>query len=242
MTERGKVVFGNTKIEYIINRSKRRKKTVAIVLDRAEGVLVAAPAKLSKEQIRQVVLKRADWIVRKASEDVLHPRRKEFVSGESLLYLGREVRLFAELDGARRPSLRFDHWSFHLTLPAGLDGEKRREVAAAAVVGWYKDRASERLSQRVAHWAGVAGYAPNRVLVRDQRQRWGSCGPDGTLRFNWRIIMAPPSLIDYVVVHEMAHLRVRNHSPAFWAEVHRMMPDYKMRRSLLKELGPRLTI
>lgn len=242
MIERGKVVFGNTEIEYTINRSQRRKKTVAIVLDHAEGVLVAAPAKLPEAQIRQVVLKRADWIVRKASEDVLHPRRKEFVSGESLLYLGREVRLFAELDGARRPSLRFDHWSFHLTLPAGLDGEKRREVAAAAVVGWYKGRALERLNQRAAHWAGVAGYAPNRVLVRDQRQRWGSCGPDGTLRFNWRIIMAPPALIDYVVVHEMAHLRVRNHSPAFWAEVHRMMPDYKMRRSLLKELGPRLTI
>jgi predicted metal-dependent hydrolase len=80
------------------------------------------------------------------------------------------------------------------------------------------------------------------VLIRAQRQRWGSCGPDGTLRFNWRILMAPPTLIDYVVVHELAHLRYKHHDSAFWAEVSRLLPDYQLRRARLKEVGPRLSL
>lgn len=106
---------------------------------------------------------------------------------------------------------------------------------------WYKARASERLLVRTEYWAQRAGYAPTAVLVRDQRQRWGSCSPDGTLRFNWRIVMAAPALIDYVVVHELAHLRQRTHSAAFWIEVARLIPDYLLRRSRLKEVGPTLT-
>jgi len=109
-------------------------------------------------------------------------------------------------------------------------------------VKWYRERAVERLGERTEHWAKVAGRKPTGVLIRDQRQRWGSCSPDGTLRFNWRIVMAAPTLIDYVVVHELAHMQVRTHSPAFWAEVGRLMPDYGIRRALLKEQGPRLRL
>jgi predicted metal-dependent hydrolase len=82
---------------------------------------------------------------------------------------------------------------------------------------------------------------PSRVLVRDQRRRWGSCAPDGTLRFNWRILMAPPHVVDYVVVHELAHLSVRNHSSTFWAEVERILPRYREAQATLKQVGPSLT-
>jgi hypothetical protein len=79
-------------------------------------------------------------------------------------------------------------------------------------------------------------------MIRNQRRRWGSCSADGTLRFNWRLVMAPPAIIEYVVVHELAHLRVPNHSPAFWAEVARFIPDYKARRTALRQLGPSLSL
>jgi len=240
--ERGAVKFGTTTIEYTVTRSRRRKKTIEITLDHGAGVLVAVPMDTSAEQIQQVVLKRARWIVRQASEGVLRPRRKEFVSGESLPYLGRQVRLFVEHADTRRTTVEFEHWSFRITVPAHLDGEERRAAIESAVVRWYRARAAERLGQRTERWTKLAGWAPSAVLVRDQRQRWGSCSPDGTLRFNWRIIMAPPALIDYVVVHELVHLRVRTHSAAFWTEVARLMPDYPIRRATLRELGPSLTL
>jgi predicted metal-dependent hydrolase len=88
----------------------------------------------------------------------------------------------------------------------------------------------------------MIGCATPRVLTRDQRQRWGSCGPDGTLRFNWRIVMAEPTLIDYVVVHELLHIQIRNHSQEFWSAVAAVMPDYRVCRTRLREMGPYLTL
>src|SRR3990170_282249 len=101
---------------------------------------------------------------------------------------------------------------------------------------------SPHLWQRVECWTKVVELSPTRILIRDQRKRWGSCSADGTLRFNWRLILAPPTLIDYVVVHELLHLRVKNHSRAFWTEMARFMPDYQTRRLALKQIGLRLNI
>lgn len=241
MNERGEVRYGNTTIPYTVVRSARRKKTVEITLDPAEGVLIAAPVEAEAERIRRIVAKRAPWIIRTLASPVAAPARKEFVSGESLSYLGRQVRLFVTAETVRRIAVKFENWSFQITIPVDLAGETRRAAVQAALVRWYRARAEERLPERVAKWALAAGYAPSRVLIRDQRQRWGSCGADGAVRFNWRIIMAPLALIDYVVIHELAHLKVRRHTTAFWDEVARLAPDYAVRRLRLKELGPTLT-
>jgi predicted metal-dependent hydrolase len=240
--ERGAVRYGMTTIEYTVTRSRRRKKTVEITLDHSAGVLVAAPEGTSTDEIRQIVLRRAGWIVLRAAEQVLQPRRKQFVSGESLPYLGREARLTVEHKSSRRVTVMFEHWGFRIVVPTGLDGEARRAAIEAAFLDWYRAQALRRIAVRTEHWARVAGWRPTDMLIRDQRQRWGSCSPDGTLRFNWRIVMAPPSLIDYVVLHELVHLRIRKHTAAFWAEVGRLMPDYGIRRMQLREIGPRLSM
>ena len=240
--QRDTVRFGSSEITYTITRSRRRKKTIAITVDYDAGVRVTAPTRTSVKHIRQVVLKRADWILHKASEEVQSPPRRELVSGESLLFLGSEPGLFVEQVGVHRVTVKFDDCSFRVTVPAPLDGEKRRAAIESALVVWYKATAVEHLAQRVECWERAVGLTPTRILVRDQRRRWGSCSADGTLRFNWRLIMAPPTLIDYVVVHELSHLCVRNHSAAFWAKVATVLPDYKVRRSDLKEMEPRLTI
>ena len=242
MPERGSVQFGGTQIDYSVVRRKRRKKTIQITLDAIEGVVVAAPLRASAETIREVVERRAGWIVRKSSESVLHPRQKQFESGESLPYLGRQVRLFVEQAPVPGVSVRFDHWSFRLQVPLGLNGDDRRPTIAKAVERWYRTRAEVRLGSRVERWANILGLVMPRVLTRDQRQRWGSCGPDGTLRFNWRIVMAEPSLMDYVVVHELLHTRIRNHSQDFWTAVASAMPDYRVRRQRLRDAGPYLSL
>jgi predicted metal-dependent hydrolase len=188
------------------------------------------------------VAQRAAWIVRHATTAMPAPRPRQFVSGELLPYLGRQARLFVIPADVKRVAVRFTRRCFEVTVPRELNGDARRAAIDRELTRWYRAQAAERLSAAVRRWAGLSGYAPRAVLIRAQRQRWGSCSPDGTLRFNWRIVLAPPAVIDYVVVHELAHLRLPNHSSAFWAEVARLMPDYPERRARLKALGPSLSL
>ena len=237
MSERSKVRFGSTTIEYEVRRSERRKKTVQITVD-GGGVHVAAPTDTPDSELRGIVRKRAPWILSQASEPMLEGAPKRFVSGETLPYLGRNVRLVVEAADVRSPEVRFDHWRFRVAVPKAMDDGHRYERIRRAVVGWYRGRATERLPEIVERWWPKLGRGEvSRLLVRDQRQRWGSCAPDGTLRFNWRAMMLRPALIEYVIVHELAHLTHRNHSTDFWGLVSKAMPDAQQRRRSLREEG-----
>jgi predicted metal-dependent hydrolase len=118
----------------------------------------------------------------------------------------------------------------------------KEEAVRLALTRWYRQQAAERLAEDTARWAAIMEVQPTDVRVRDQKRRWGSCGSNGAIRFNFRLVMAPPELIDYVIVHELAHLRVPNHSKDFWDEVARFVPDYADRRARLNQLSPRLVI
>lgn len=107
----------------------------------------------------------------------------------------------------------------------------------AALVAWYRARAAERLPERVAQWAQRIGVAVPAVLIREQRRRWGSCDPGGTLRLNWRAVQLPWRLIDYVIAHELVHLRHKDHTAAFWTELGRHLPDCDARRDELRRRG-----
>ena len=242
MTMGNSVRYGNTTIDYEVRRSKRRKKTVQITVD-GSGVQVAAPIATPDSELRAIVRKRAPWILREASQSVLVAAPKRFVSGETLPYLGRNVRIYVETAKSSIPKVRFDHWRFRVVVPETLSGEDRYQSIRRAAVQWYRGRATERLSETVERWWPRLGRGEkSRVLIRDQRQRWGSCAPDGTLRFNWRAVMLKPSLIEYVVVHELAHLTHRNHSANFWVLMSKTMPDAKQRRQLLRDEGRRLPL
>ena len=137
---------------------------------------------------------------------------------------------------------RIIRWNFCITANDSDDGPLRRERIKSAIISWYQQRAVERLEERVKHWSMRLEIKPRRVLVANQRQRWGSCSPDRTLRFNWRLVMVEPTLLDYVIVHELVHLRDRTHAAAFWESLARVLPDYKVRRARLKEAGRRLSL
>ena len=210
--------------------------------DPYEGVLVAAPIRASKERVRSVVRDRADWIIRKTSTSDFRPRRHKFVSGESLSYLGRSTTIIVESTEKKRVSVKFDDWRFRVQVPDQLAREDRVTEIRSAFVEWYRGRAKQCLPTAVQCWTQRVGCSPTEVLIRGQRRIWGSCSADGTVRFNWRIIMAEPMLIDYVVVHELLHLRVRNHSHEYWDEFAQVMPEHLHRRQRLKEVGPYLTM
>lgn len=242
MIERGTYEFGDTTIRYLVTRSKRRKKTVSIKLDPLEGAVIAVPHATSSEEVRAFIRKRAGWIVRSTSKLVPPPRPKDFVSGESLPYLGRQVPMNIGRSMSKHTKVWFDQRTFHVEVPASLKGDERREKIRSAFENWYKQRAAEQLPVVVDKWTGRIGARPKEILIRSQRRRWGSCAQDGTIRLNWRVIMAEPALVEHVVVHELLHLKHLNHSDVFWQEFKRIMPDYEIRKSRLNEVGQRLDL
>ena len=242
MTSQNNIRFGNTTIDYEVRRSKRRKKTVQIILS-GGGVRVLAPMATSDSELQAIVRKRTPWILKHVSQSTLDAEPKHFVSGETLPYLGRNVRIHVETANVLVPSVRFDHWLFRVAVPETLNGEDRYQSIRGAAVQWYQERAAERLPETVERWWPLLGRGEmSRVLIRDQRWRWGSCAPDGTLRFNWRAVMLKPALIEYLVVHELAHLTHRNHSKDFWDLVSKVVPDALQRRKSLREEGRRLPL
>ena len=237
VTSRDSIRFGDTVIEYEVRRSVRRKKTVQITVD-GGAVRVAAPSTTPKREIQEFVQKKAPWIVGHMATAAVEAAPKKLVSGETLPYLGRDVRMVVEFAYLGAPEVRFDHRRLRVAVPGGLDDGERHEEIQRAVVAWYRTRAAEQLAAGVDRWWSRLGKGEkSRILIRDHRSYWGSCSHDGTLRFNWRVVMLEPALIEYLVVHELAHLEVRNHSADFWNLVARFLPDAKQRRRRLREAG-----
>ena len=237
--ETSAITFGGTRLPYTIRRSSRRKKTVAVSVDPRLGVLLVAPEHLTTPQLDTLVRQKARWIVERlrqvqTGESQLGPR--EFVSGESLWYLGRHYRLKVHSQITQEAKLR-GGW-LHV---GATSGTMQTAQVRAAVVSWLRAHATRRLPERMETWRRTAGVAMPRVIIADQQKRWGSCDQRGTIRLNWRIIQAPMRLVDYVVVHELVHLRHRGHGRDYWRAVGRVMPDYERRREDLRRLGSRLT-
>ena len=197
--ETSAITWGETRVAYAIRRSARRKKTVAVTVDPTGSVLLVAPEHLTTRRLDAIVSRKAGWIVRRIRRAESHgpplsPR--EFVSGESVRYLGRHYRLKVHPHETGDAKLR-GGW---LYVPAPAGPRQTAEVCDA-IVAWFRHRAAERLPERVAAWRPKAGVAMPRVVIANQQKRWGSCDQRGTIRLNWRIIQAPLRLVDYVVAH-----------------------------------------
>lgn len=235
--EGSEVHFGRTRISYDIRRSSRRG-TVAVTVSPPGLVVLTAPQGTPVERLDRVVHEKARWIVSRLRlvrpVDPALPTR-EFVTGETFLYLGRQYRLTVR---AGVPQVRLEHGRFVVTAKRASLHEPRTEIRDL-LLQWYRRHAAERLQEQVMRWSPRIGVDVPRVLVREQERRWGSCGV-GVVRFNWRVIQAPMRLVEYVVVHELVHLLHDDHGRAFWAALGQAIPDYEQRREALRHAGPRL--
>lgn len=237
VTESGVVTSGTATIPYTVVRSSRRRRTIEISVNTEAGVIVRAPERAAKTLLHELVERRIPWILARQRALAERPAQAPLADGASVRYMGRTFALrVVESPGARSVCLASEE--LRVALPVG----GAPGAVQAALEAWLRAEAAVVFEAAVARFAPLMGVTPGRVLVRDQRRRWGSCGQDGTLRFNWRLIMAPPEVIDLVAVHELAHLRHRNHSPAFWAEVARALPDYQSRRVQLRAIGRSLQL
>ena len=236
--ETSAISWGNTRLTYAIRRSARRKKTVAVTVDPGGGVLLLAPEDFSISRLNEVARRKAGWIVqrlRRVGSNGVPPSPREFVSGESVMYLGRHYRLKVLPAESGDAKLR-GGW-LHVPAPAGAE---QRDHVRAALVSWLRRHAAERLPERVEMWRSKVGVEMPPVVISDQKRRWGSCDRSGTIRLNWRIIQAPMRLVDYVVVHELVHLRHRDHGRDYWQALGRIMPNYERRRGDLRRRGAAL--
>lgn len=210
-------------------RSKRR--TLSLIVETDGTLTVRAPLRMKAADIHRFIEQKADWIRRKqgrAQKEAIPPH--QFAEGETFPYLGKEVPL--HLVPGPQPALKMDR-TFKLAKSA-------QPRAAAVFEAWYKKQARSVLAERVNFFARRYVFDVEKVRISSARTRWGSCSAKKTLSFTWRLVMAPPEVVDYVVVHELCHLRELNHSPAFWAQVEAILPDYKARRKWLKQHGAKL--
>ncbi|MBM4397479.1 MAG: M48 family metallopeptidase [Deltaproteobacteria bacterium] len=241
-SERGRGKYGRAVIEYRVERTARRR-TVTLALG-ADGLVVKVPLAMNADDVRSTVLSRGPWILRRKAEfeDLAPlPMPFEFATGESFGYLGRHFRLNVErADGGPEPAARLNGGFLTVRVAADLDRDGRRAVVQRAVVAWYRRQAARRLPERVARYAARAGLPAPKVLIRGQEKRWGSCSRKGEIRLNWQVVMAPMTLVDYVVAHEVCHLRVPDHSAAFWRLLGTIPPDWEERRERLRTEGARL--
>ncbi|MCL1130670.1 M48 family metallopeptidase [Shewanella sairae] len=207
-----------------------RTKTASIKVD--DGLVsVVVPKALDIERIQQLVADKYLWIIQKIA---LHEASKpasdrEFISGEAYAYLGRNYRLKV-VAGAYSP-VKLIQGRLVATLP---DGVKRSNLVRDAVIRWYKLNALRKIKEKVRRYSKVMGLEPKSIGIKTFKSRWGSCSPKGELDFNWVIVMAPNRVVDYVVIHELCHLKQLDHSPKFWKEVERVMPDYAEHKEWLK--------
>jgi hypothetical protein len=213
-----------------------RKKTVSIKI--IEGnVHVIVPKTLSDRKIHQFVQQKANWIRQRLhQQQAIKPfKPKKFVSGEAFAYLGRNYRL--ELYQGDPGEVKLKHGRFVLLVPESLKGDDRAEYIKTQLIRWYVDHANQQLREKSQRYARLIGVSPKSVTVKHYKSRWGSCSIHGDVFYNWRIIMAPHRIVDYLVVHELCHLKHHNHSPRYWRNVEVVMPDHLECRDWLKNNG-----
>jgi predicted metal-dependent hydrolase len=219
-------------LTFEVRRSARRR-TLEIIVDRGGELVIAAPDGLDTAVMTDFVREKRFWLYQKLAEkEALRPPApaKEYVDGEGFAYLGRSYRL--SLVEAQDRLLALERGRFRLVRAEAPRGREH-------FVRWYAEHALPWLRRRVAAWAPRLGVSPAGVEVRDLGYRWGSCGAAGTLNFHWATILLPPAVVEYVVVHELAHLHERHHTPDFWLRVERAMPDYERRKTWLAQNGGR---
>jgi len=223
------IALGDRIVPYVLRRAKRR--TIGLSIDH-RGLRVGAPRRASLLEVESLILRHGEWVTQKLDEwrSRRRPELLQIVDGTRLALLGDQLQIRLAL-GANRAV-----WSAHsdpvLTLCLRSPAEAGRVLEKA-----LRERARELFLERLGHYGALLGVALPRLSLSAARTRWGSCSLRTGVRLNWRLIHFPPHVIDYVVAHELAHLREMNHSRRFWSVVAQLYPDYRAARDELKALA-----
>lgn len=235
-TRRALLKIDGQTVEIVLRINPRARRYIVKVDPSSGEVSVVAPSSRSLERALAFARKERDWIAEQLA-DILPPVPLEFGAPVMLHGIEHVVRPSegGESDGGRGP-VWIDDAAIHPTIRV----RGRPEHAPRRVLDWLKRRARKRIDERVCEYARTLGVRPKRVTIRDTSSRWGSCSSERNLSFSWRLILAPPFVLDYVVAHEIAHLRELNHEPRFWRLVATLVPGTDEAQNWLSEKGAML--
>ena len=234
------VKYGTKDIEF--NVEFKNRKTMSISVEQPKNITVVAPVATSEEEIKEAVKLKGSWIVQKLFEfrNIESKRvNREFVNGESFMYLGRNYSLQIHIDRTlqNNSSVKLFRGKFHFNVK-----EKDDELIKTAMEAWYREKTEEQVKKRVKYYQKYFNKQPTAIKVKEQKKRWASCTLNNELLFNWRCVMAKSIALDYIIVHEMCHMYYMNHSQEFWNLVASIMADYEIRKEWLRNYGIRMDL
>ena len=219
-------------IDYHVVRSRKRRKTLVLTIERDGRVVIRVPYHTPEREIEAFFNGKLAWVKKKIDEkknrieSAEHP--KQFIAGEKFLYLGEHYPLEMREPGKGRSRLALSHGIFFLDSDCTA---KARDI----FIQWYKERAREIFTERVNFYSRKLKLYPKEIRISSAKTRYGSCTADNKVFFSFRLVMAPYPKIDYVIVHELAHIKIKNHSQRFWRYMEEVMPEYRKYRKWLKE-------
>ena len=231
----GRVNLSGGEVEYTV-RVSQKAKHMRLVVGIGTGLEVVVPLTFNDKDLDSILVKNQKWILDKLKNLKQFAQNTDAVVSdipESIYYRGLEYRVETRIDFSSPPSVLMEKTKFVIFIP--------EEHGVALLKEWLRKEARWIIHQRVQEISERLSLKYNRIFIRDQKTRWGSCSSKKNLNFNWRLVMAPPEVLDYVVVHELMHLLEQNHSKKFWALVEMVCPNFKTYRSWLKEYAPRLS-
>jgi predicted metal-dependent hydrolase len=224
--------------DYPIRRSDRARR--ARINVSADGVEVVVPRRMALRHVTPFVEQKRPWIERtlRRIREAEEAAAVRLVDGGSVPYLGRVLPLAVRVEpGRQRSFVSLRAETLHVAV-----GSPGVEPVREALEAWYRRRAREEIAPRLDAACARAGTRYTRLSIRAQRTRWASCSSNGAMSFNWRLLLAPPEILDYVVEHEVAHLEVLDHSDRFWRLLGSRSPAYREHERWLRRNGPALRL
>jgi len=230
-----RVAYGTQTIEFRLERSKRAKNCY-ISVQRDSGIVVKAPEYMNEEEIALLVKSKAKWIVQKKSELGKVIDYGEITTGSRLFYLGKSYYVELLAESREDICVEFIHSKFKIHVPSSV---KQQELNAA-VQTFYRQRAKQKIDKLIKKYSQKMNLTPEYIGYKESNTKWGSCSPRNRITFNPEIMKLSSSLIEYAVIHELAHIAYKNHSKEFWRLVAKFMDDYKEKEEKLREFEKKL--
>lgn len=222
-------------VQYTIRRSPRAKH-IRLTISQHDGVVVTFPSRMRRYvNPDDFIREKQDWVLRHISKMGPAANASELVTGSRVSIYGNEYTVAILNCSARRPEIELTGSELRVALPVGYKGEVKD-----AVKEWIRGQAAPVIQREAETLAREIGVRYKRLTIRDQRTKWGSCSRNGNLSFNWRLILFPPDVLRYVVIHELCHLKQFNHSTRFWQLVERFDPTYTNSVEWLKTNGVKI--
>ena len=239
----GQIKIGDTVIPFETRVSTRARRLI-ISLVRGE-VKVSVPRGVTEQQVENFVLAKQDWIYRhwqQQQEQQTLQAGKVYKSGQKLPYRGLNLTICIEEHEQKTIRVCLLQDSLQIHLPGITPRDKRSDYIKEVLIFWYKNQARKIFREKLNYYAGLMGVAFRDLRVKEQKTKWGSCSSLGNINLNWKVIMAPEYVIDYLIIHELAHLKYLNHSPDFWKTVAAYMKDFRQGQKWLQDHGRDLEI